>query len=67
MPWQSPNGTKPISWIMDLTVLLKSLRETRQETAQVAQQLLGAETRRQQEALMQQWQQVVRQAARVQW
>jgi hypothetical protein len=52
---------------MDLTVLLKSLRETRQETAQVAQQLLGAETRRQQEALMQQWQQVGRQAARVQW
>jgi hypothetical protein len=93
------------TYLMDLTVLLKALRETRQEAAQMVQQLraqvqacrdldaraahtlteavqratttlqqeqartserLGAETRRQQEALMQQWQQVVRQAARVQ-
>jgi len=95
------------AYLMDLTVLLKALRETRQEAAQMVQQLreqvqacreldaraattlsqavqrataalqqeqartveqIGAETRRQQEALTQQWQQVVRQAARVtQW
>src|SRR6516164_7911081 len=92
------------AYVMDLVALLKALRETRQEAAQVVQQLrehaqacrdldaraattlteavqratttlqqeqartserLGAETRRQQEALMQQWQQVVQQAARV--
>src|SRR5713101_815661 len=92
------------TYLMDLTVLLKALRETRDEAAQVAQQLqeqaqacrdldaraahtltqavqratttlqqeqartierIGAETQRQQEALTQQWQQVVRQAARV--
>src|SRR2546427_11193751 len=90
---------------MDLTVLVKTLREAREDAAQVAQQLqeqaqacrdldaraahtlteavqratttlqqeqartierIGAETRRQQEALTQQWQQVVQQAARVQ-
>src|SRR5712691_9446590 len=93
------------TYLMDLTVLLKALREAREEAAQVAQQLqeqaqacrdldvraahtlteavqrataalqqeqartierIGAETRRQQEALTQQWQQVVQQAARVQ-
>jgi hypothetical protein len=93
------------TYLMDLTVLLKALREARDEAAQVAQQLreqmqacrdldaraattltqavqratttlqqeqartserIGAETRRQQEALTQQWQQVVQQAARVQ-
>src|SRR5712691_4559229 len=93
------------AYLMDLTVLLKALRETRQEATQVVQQLreqvqacraldaraattltqavqqataslqqaqartgeqIGAETRRQQEALTQQWQQVVSQAARVQ-
>jgi hypothetical protein len=93
------------TYLMDLTVVLKALREAREEAAQVAQQLqeqaqacrdldaraahtlteavqratttlqqeqartserIGAETRRQQEALTQQWQQVVVQAARVQ-
>ena len=93
------------TYLMDLTVLLKALREARGEAAQVVQQLregvqalrdidaraahtlteavqratttlqqeqartserMGAETRRQQEALMQQWQMVVQQAARVQ-
>jgi len=93
------------AYVMDLVALLKALRETRQEAAQVVQQLrehaqacrdldaraattlteavqratttlqqeqartserMGAETRRQQEALRQQWQQVVQQAARVQ-
>jgi len=68
------------TYLMDLTVLLKALREAREEAAQAVQRAtttlqqeqartserMGAETRRQQEALTQQWQQVVRQAARVQ-
>jgi hypothetical protein len=93
------------TYLMDLTVLLKALRETRQEAAQVVQQLreqaqacrdldaraattlsqavqratttlqqeqartvehVGAELRRQHEGLLQRWQRVVDQAARVQ-
>jgi hypothetical protein len=93
------------AYLMDLTVLLKALRETRQEAAQVVQQLqeqvqacrdldaraattltqavqrattalqqeqartvehVGAELRRQHEGLLQRWQRVVDQAARVQ-
>jgi hypothetical protein len=74
------NQDKTINFLMDLAAVLKALRQARGMAAWVVQRAtttlqqehartserMGAETRRQQEALTQQRQQVVRQAARVQ-
>jgi hypothetical protein len=74
------NRDKTINFLMDLAAVLKALRQARGVAAGVVQRAtatlqqeqariierMGAETRRQQEALAQQRQQVVRQAARVQ-